>query len=258
MSERDSEPKFCTAAEQKAITQWYLRARHESVAALAKRLLAGRDPAGCKVLDAGCGSGGVTLQLRAMGFDVTGCDHAESSVEQGRADGRLHDAIVADLCALPFADGAFDLVVCSEVLEHIADDAKAMREVSRVARGPMLITVPAHQSLWTYSDELLGHHRRYSRRSFRALLEAGGAEVRALHAFGMLPALFLAAYRPFARRSGKGASAEDRPLAARFKLPRFLDAVLYRVARLDFRLSELGVIPWGHAWWAAASKKSVS
>ncbi len=52
--------------------------------------------------------------------------------------------VKADLCALPFDDGAFDHVVCCHVLEHIPDDRRAMAEIARVLRpdGQAIINVP--------------------------------------------------------------------------------------------------------------------
>ena len=80
---------------------------------------------------------------------------------------------MGDALALPFADGAFDRVIASEVLEHIPDDEQAMAELARVLRpgGTMAITVPRCRPEfvnWALSDEyhnVPGGHVRIYRRS---------------------------------------------------------------------------------------------
>jgi SAM-dependent methyltransferase len=76
-------------------------------------------------------------------------DYVSADVEPGRAMQQ------ADLTALPFADAGFDLVLCSHVLEHIPDDAAAVREIHRVLapRGVALIQTPVnHEQALTYED----------------------------------------------------------------------------------------------------------
>jgi SAM-dependent methyltransferase len=75
--------------------------------------------------------------------------YTSADIEPGRA------AVEADLTALPFADEAFDLVLCSHVLEHVPDDRAAMREMRRVLRagGVALIQTPVnYDQAATYED----------------------------------------------------------------------------------------------------------
>ena len=111
--------------------------------------------------------------------------------------------------------------MCSEVLEHIPDDVQAVRELLRVARGPVVITVPAHACLWTDSDRVLLHQRRYSRAGLQRVVEAAGGRVHRLHAFGLLPGAAVLAY--LALRRGRDSGPNAKPLAARFAMPRWLD-----------------------------------
>ncbi len=94
-----------------------------------------------RVLDAGCGGGGMPLSLAEEAALVVGIDPAErfqdAGVRLGRERGlpHLHFAL-ADGMALPFRDGAFDLVLSHAVIEHVADAPKYLRECARVlARG---------------------------------------------------------------------------------------------------------------------------
>jgi SAM-dependent methyltransferase len=52
--------------------------------------------------------------------------------------------VAADLTALPFEDGSFDLIACSHVLEHVPDDGAALRELRRVLRGTLLLQTPVN------------------------------------------------------------------------------------------------------------------
>jgi ubiquinone/menaquinone biosynthesis C-methylase UbiE len=90
-----------------------------------------------RVLDAGCGGGGMPLSLAEEAASVVGIDPAErfqdAGVRLGREKGlrNLHFAL-ADGMALPFADGTFDLVLSHAVIEHVADAPLYLREAARV------------------------------------------------------------------------------------------------------------------------------
>lgn len=81
--------------------------------------------------------------------------------------------------ALPFNQGSFDLVTCTDVLEHIRKDQTTANEIHRVLRpgGCALITVPAFKCLWGYQDEVSHHLRRYSRREIEKILTLAGFEI---------------------------------------------------------------------------------
>ncbi len=90
--------------------------------------------------------------------------------------------------------GDFDCAVATDVLEHIEDDRTAFDRLVRQVRpgGLVLITVPAGRWLFGYHDKVLGHYRRYSPRTLRALVE-GTCTVHELRHFGfsLLPVCFL-------------------------------------------------------------------
>jgi ubiquinone/menaquinone biosynthesis C-methylase UbiE len=144
---------------------------------------------GDKVLDLGCGFGRHAFEAARRGASVVALDAGRDEVngvaamfiamvEAGElAEGSVHASVVqGDALHLPFPDGAFDRVICSEVLEHIPDDLAAMRELARVLRpgGTMAITVPRFGPElinWALSDEyhnVPGGHIRIYRRSVLA------------------------------------------------------------------------------------------
>jgi SAM-dependent methyltransferase len=71
-------------------------------------------------------------------------------------------------------NGGFDSILYIDVIEHIEDDAQELRTAARLLRqgGHLFVIVPAHQSLYTAFDKLIGHYRRYSRDSLKAVVPA--------------------------------------------------------------------------------------
>jgi SAM-dependent methyltransferase len=108
---------------------------------------------GGRVLDAGCGGGGMPLSLAEEAAAVVGIDPAErfqdAGVRLGRERGlrNLHFAL-ADGMALPFSNGVFDLVLSHAVIEHVADAPLYLRECRRVLapRGHVYLSTAPYLS----------------------------------------------------------------------------------------------------------------
>ena len=88
--------------------------------------------------------------------------------------------LVADGTHLPFAAGAIDHVICSEVLEHLEHDQAAIDELARVLRpkGVAYITVPHRKAYFAADDRFVGHFRRYEIEEMRGKLERAGLHLR--------------------------------------------------------------------------------
>jgi ubiquinone/menaquinone biosynthesis C-methylase UbiE len=149
---------------------WWYRGRRRVLRAAIERLPL---PPGARLLDAGCGSGRMLVELARYG-EVTGVDVSWEAVAAARARG--HDVVRAPVEAMPFPDGAFDVVTCLDVIEHTADDLATLAELRRVTRpgGLLIATVPAYQALWSWHDEVNRHFRRYDRAELRALARTAG------------------------------------------------------------------------------------
>ncbi len=101
-------------------------------------------------LDAGCGSGEYTRGLLLPRADhVAGMDFSAESLQRLQSRLSVQDAgrcglVNGSLTELPFADESFDTALCTEVIEHIEDDALAVRELCRVLRehGTLVVSVP--------------------------------------------------------------------------------------------------------------------
>ena len=175
---------------------------------------------------------------------ATGVEPAEQSADVARARG-VGRVVQGSLDApLAFESDAFDLVVCLDVLEHIADDLAALRELRRVsaADGRLLVTVPAHRWLWGAHDDLAGHQRRYTRASLLSVAADGGwrpQRVTGFNAALLGPIAVARAGRPRDRR------APARALGPRAHPPS-LDRVLGTVLGAEARIIGSGrSLPFG-------------
>jgi SAM-dependent methyltransferase len=155
---------------------WWYRGRRTVIERVLEDLAL---PPDARILDAGCGSGRNMIELAHHGA-VTGVELSQTSVDLARARG-AGEVIAGSVLEMPFADASFDLAVSLDVIEHLEDDLAALRELRRTVApgGTLLVTVPAYQWLWSGHDEINHHHRRYTRRSMRAVAEqAGWQQVR--------------------------------------------------------------------------------
>ena len=105
---------------------------------------------GLRVLDLGCGDGRFSADAVAVGARVVGAEVAQAAIDRARA--RVPEAQFVRVeidAALPFDDGAFELVWSSEVIEHVSDTARWLSEVRRVLvpRGVLALTTPSHGRL---------------------------------------------------------------------------------------------------------------
>ena len=209
---------------------WWFRGRWAVVEALLARTPL---PASPRILDAGCGTGG-NLQRYARFGEVEGVEPSAEAVRFCRERG--FEAIrQAGLEELPFEDERFDLLAATDVLEHVAAEHDALRELWRVAKpgGALLLTVPAYMWLWSEEDENLHHQRRYTRPRLRQAVEGAGWEPRIATYFNTL----LLAPIALARRLPRGSS--DRAEVER--TPASLDGPLSWPMRFEARLIRAGV-----------------
>jgi SAM-dependent methyltransferase len=120
---------------------------HRNRARVVRRMIARYAVAGAPILDAGCGTG---LNLRHLPKGSIGIDINPRNVALLRD--RLPDHVVleGDVEHLPFVDGSFGTVLCTEVIEHIPDPSAALAEYRRVLRpgGVLVGSVPARSMIW--------------------------------------------------------------------------------------------------------------
>jgi len=107
-------------------------------------LLKAHHPSPSSILDAGCGEG-FTLDVLRKKFPsafLQGVDISEPALQMARDQFPCLNVSSGDIHQLPFLDQAFELVVCTEVLEHLAQPASALKELCRVSKRYVLLSVP--------------------------------------------------------------------------------------------------------------------
>ncbi len=221
---------------------WWWRGRRAIALAALDRFWrpgSGRVP---RIAEVGCGTGGNLPDLARLGR-VLGAELNPGAVARARALVGPGIEVVQHAIPDPLP-GRFDLLVLFDVLEHLDDDAGALRwaEGQLEPGGLVLVTVPALDCLWSEQDDVVGHRRRYTLRGLEAIVPP---ELEVLHATYFNSLLFapillartaLRLTRPL--RSGPPRSHLGIP-------PAPLNGLLERVFRLERRLAPRLRLPVG-------------
>lgn len=128
------------------------------------------------ILDIGTGTGANLRVLKTLGFrNIVGFDLSDDAIRYCASKG-LGAVRRGDICALPTTSDSINLVMATDIVEHVDDDALALREIARVLApgGHAMIAVPAFPSLWGRQDEVSHHKRRYRRRQLEELVSTSG------------------------------------------------------------------------------------
>jgi SAM-dependent methyltransferase len=203
------------------------------------------------VLDVGTGTGANLRMLHDLDVHrVTGLDRDKTSIRFCRSKG-LGNVWLGDICRMPFADGRFDFVIATDVIEHVDNDVAALREIARVLNngGKALIAVPAFPSLWGLQDIVAHHKRRYRLRPLLKKMRNAGLDPMRAYYFNYL--LFMPIW--FARRL-IGLFGIKRDSEAEFNSP-LLNKFFSIIFAVDTRTAPLLHPPFGVSILAVAEKK---
>ena len=207
---------------------WYFRSLHAHVARALARVDArgardAGDAAGApqpqrekRVLDAGCGTGGMIVRLAGQqpGWRWSGIDFMPIACELARQRcGQGTDIREASVTALPFADASFDAVVSADVICQVDAADVAMQEFFRVLKpgGIVVISVPAYMWMWSYHDDSCQTKHRYTRPEVEALMQEAGLVDRWSTHLNALPFPLLWAKRKLWRSAKDTSDMKDYP-----------------------------------------------
>lgn len=109
------------------------------------------------ILDAGCGEGFTLLKLieNGVGKKLEGIEYSENAIKLSKKVNPQLNIRFGTVYKLPYKDNSFDLVLCTEVLEHLKEPERALEEIKRVSRQYLLLTVP-NEPWFTYQRVLRG------------------------------------------------------------------------------------------------------
>jgi len=203
------------------------------------------------ILDVGCGTG-INLSILAKFGRVIGIDSSKAALKfagkrgfknlrQGRAE------------KLPFSNNSFDLVCGLDLIEHIRDDLKALKEFHRVLKnmGFLLITAPAYQFIWSEHDEALHHFRRYTLSELHRKLNLAGFRVLKRSYVITFTFPLILAYRFFKSLLPKSSLT---PQSSYVILPKFLNNLLIFTLKIEAKLLKYINLPFGTSVICLAQK----
>jgi SAM-dependent methyltransferase len=215
--------------------------------AIAEAVIRGLDlPQGAKILEIGAGTGGNIAMLEQFGkvcaVEMSDLARQIAREKTGRdfLPGHLPDNI-------PVAPASFDLICLFDVLEHVAEDEASLEAIRHMLKpgGRVVLTVPAHQWLWSTHDVGLHHMRRYSRSLLRGRIEKAGFAIDRLSYTNaaLFPVAALARLMDRVRKPARpaGHATPPKPINAAMKAVFSAEGHIVPNAALPFGVSLLAV-----------------
>ncbi len=182
---------------------WWFRARRSIIVRLVQQLVPPSKD--IKVVDFGCGTGGIISSLAEM-YDCVGIDSSEEAINLAKS--KFPD--VSFFCGESIRSvearlGKVDLFLLLDVLEHVEHDREFLEELLTLLTpgGHILMTVPADMSLWSPQDENYGHFRRYETQQLMDLWSGLPVNVIFLSYFNTYLYPLVKAIRMYTRLRGK-------------------------------------------------------
>ncbi|HET6267388.1 MAG TPA: class I SAM-dependent methyltransferase [Acidobacteriota bacterium] len=233
-------------------THWWYRGLRTLVWQTLRSL--GADAASCRILDAGCGTGGAMLEVNRHipGAQLFGIDPSELAIGEAR---ERHAGWLARASAdkLPFGSECFDFVLSLDVL-YIdgVDDQKALAESYRVLKrgGSVIVNVPAFEFLRGEHDRAISTARRYTRSGLQKMLSANGFSVQRLTYWNTTLFPIVAIWRPLSRLR----SNNSTPVSDLKPLPKWMNGILSSLILTETKAAQSISLPIGSSVFGIARK----
>lgn len=186
-----------------------------------------------RILEVGGGTGYIAHHLQQKGYKVEVSDAASNGLLHAKKKG-IHKLYQFDLYHPPFEE-AFDVICLFDVLEHLDDEKRALNQMKSLLKpgGKIILTVPAHQWLWSLDDTIAGHKKRYTKKTLTKAFKLSNLtpiQTRYFFKF-ILPFLFL---RTWLRRDKKMDENVSKQL--NFTLPLWLNSFFGILTKLELKI----------------------
>lgn len=256
MISNDTKPDFenLFAAESK---HFWFRYRNDLIGKNISKLL--HKNINPRILELGCGNGNVLREIekRLPSSTIIGSELYEEGLANARH--RVNCELrQADIYNLPDWE-PFDLIGLFDVLEHLPDAVKALKEIRKILKpgGKLIITVPASMKLWSYVDEVAGHFKRYTCQTLKTPLLEAGFKIHQNEPFMMplFPAMWISRNLTHLKKSlGLTGNKEARTLAnEEFKISPLMNFAFGSLLSLEGKFLDLGLkMPFGTSILAIA------
>lgn len=203
-----------------------------------------------KILDCGCGTGKTMKVLRQFG-KVYGTDFDTDCIKYCKARG-IKNVFRSDLNINLNTKEKFDLIVITDVLEHIQKDKFAFNTLVNHLRpnGHILISVPAHSWMFSYWDKMLHHKRRYSKKMLTKLIKQNkNVEIKQMGYFNLLS--FLPAI------ISRYIVSKMIPSKSEFKpVPKTMNDAMFALGKLDNYFAKTSPLYFGLSLFSVVKKKN--
>lgn len=227
---------------------WWYRALHNITLDRIQQL---QLPADSRLLDAGCGTGGLLQKLhgRFPTMQLTGLEYNPAGLALIQVPAGI-DVVSGNVNAMPFPDDYFDVIVMNDVLYHRSvKPADCLAECRRILKpgGTLLVNVSAYNWMRSAHDRQVHTRERYTAHTLGKQLSGAGLHIWQLGYWNSLLFPLMALHRLTLGRLKTGSDVES--------LPAWLDNLFFRIIQCEAVLQRYHIyLPFGGSVWARTSK----
>jgi len=230
---------------------WWFAARRKILDVLVKQVVSGYKDVP-NILDIGCSIGITTELLKRYGW-TCGVDLYGEALRFCR----MQDAsrfVQADACNLPFLAESCEVIVALDLLEHLQEDKRAIREFGRVLKrnGFLIISVPAYKMLWGRLDDLARHYRRYRLKELREKINKEGFKIKKISYIScfLFPAISISRLTERLFRNSSQSKSD-------LKMPgRVINSMLKKIFSYEANFIDKIAFPFGSSVVCVAQKRT--